>query len=171
VKSMWHGWCPLPGSAAYVSDAPTCIAYVLAFIQENFMRRLVRFSALALALAFAAPAFAQDIARLSTPSLASLSVPDSSQAAPDSSSQVRTDFSAAAGASVTGLRAGVHSRETARPNQPYVVTSQHMGQDKAMMVVGVAALVAGAIIGGTPGTIVMVGGAVVGLMGLYNYLQ
>ena len=46
-----------------------------------------------------------------------------------------------------------------------------MGQDKAMMVVGVAALVAGAIIGGTAGTVVMVGGAVVGLMGLYNYLQ
>jgi hypothetical protein len=72
---------------------------------------------------------------------------------------------------MTGLRAGVHARETARSNQPYVVTSQHMGQDKAMMVVGVAALVAGAIIGGAPGTIVMVGGAVVGLVGLYNYLQ
>lgn len=135
------------------------------------MRRLVRFSALALALAFAAPAFAQNIAPSSAPAVPSLSVSDSLQSAPDSSAQVRADLSAPTGASMTGLRAGVHARETARSNQPYVVTSQHMGQDKAMMVVGVAALVAGAIIGGAPGTIVMVGGAVVGLVGLYNYLQ
>jgi hypothetical protein len=40
-----------------------------------------------------------------------------------------------------------------------------------MMVVGVAALIAGAIIGETPGTIIMVGGAVIGLIGLYHYLQ
>ena len=44
-------------------------------------------------------------------------------------------------------------------------------QSRAMMIVGVAALITGAIIGGDPGTIVMVGGAVVGLIGLYNYLQ
>jgi hypothetical protein len=134
------------------------------------MRHLVRFSALAIALAFAAPASAQSLAPSPAAVLPALSVSDSAQTSPDTSSQVRADV-APAGASVTGLRAGVHSRETARSNQPYVVTSQHIGQDKAMMVVGVAALVAGAIIGGAPGTIVMVGGAVVGLMGLYNYLQ
>lgn len=44
-------------------------------------------------------------------------------------------------------------------------------QSRAMMIVGAAALITGAIIGGDPGTIVMVGGAVVGLIGLYNYLQ
>lgn len=46
-----------------------------------------------------------------------------------------------------------------------------LGQSKAMMVVGLGGLIVGAIIGGTPGTIIMVGGAVVGLIGLYNYLQ
>lgn len=46
-----------------------------------------------------------------------------------------------------------------------------LGQAKAMMVVGVAALLAGAVIGNTPGTIIMIGGAVVGLVGLYEYLQ
>jgi hypothetical protein len=46
-----------------------------------------------------------------------------------------------------------------------------LGQAQAMMVVGLGALLAGAIIGGTPGTIIMVGGAVVGLLGLYDYLQ
>jgi hypothetical protein len=44
-------------------------------------------------------------------------------------------------------------------------------QARAMMIVGVAGLIAGAIIGDTPGTIIMVGGTVVGLIGLYEYLQ
>lgn len=78
-----------------------------------------------------------------------------------------------AGAPVTGLRAGVHARETARSSQPAVVAAgtANLGQARALMVVGVAALIAGAIIGDTPGTIIMVGGAVIGLVGLYSYLQ
>jgi len=40
-----------------------------------------------------------------------------------------------------------------------------------MMFVGVGALLAGAIIGGDPGTIIMVGGAVIGFIGLYEYMQ
>jgi hypothetical protein len=77
------------------------------------------------------------------------------------------------GAPMTGLRAGVHARETNRPDHATLVSPQHanLGQARAMMVVGVAALIAGAIIGDTPGTIVMVGGAVIGLIGLYDYLQ
>lgn len=47
----------------------------------------------------------------------------------------------------------------------------NVGQAKAMMIVGAAAFLAGAVIGDTPGTIIMVGGAVVGLVGLYDYLQ
>ena len=46
-----------------------------------------------------------------------------------------------------------------------------LGQSRALMIVGGAALVTGAIVGGKPGTIIMVGGAVVGLYGLYQYLQ
>ena len=81
--------------------------------------------------------------------------------------------SASPGAAMTGLRAGVHARETSRPNHPSIMAPEHanLGQARAMMVVGVAALIAGAIIGDTPGTIVMVGGAVIGLIGLYDYLQ
>ena len=45
------------------------------------------------------------------------------------------------------------------------------GQDVAFMVVGVAAMVAGAIIGDTAGTIVLIGGAAMALWGLYNYLE
>jgi hypothetical protein len=49
--------------------------------------------------------------------------------------------------------------------------STSRSQSRAMMIVGGAGLIVGAIIGGTPGTIVMVGGAVVGLLGLYEYVQ
>ena len=45
------------------------------------------------------------------------------------------------------------------------------GQPVALMVVGGAAVLAGLIIGGGAGTAIAVGGAVVGLVGLYQYLQ
>lgn len=46
-----------------------------------------------------------------------------------------------------------------------------IGQPEAMMIVGGAAILVGAVIGGDAGDIFMVGGAVVGLVGLYKYLQ
>ena len=46
-----------------------------------------------------------------------------------------------------------------------------LGQAQALMIVGGAAILVGAIIGKDPGTVIMVGGAVVGLYGLYKYLQ
>ncbi len=39
------------------------------------------------------------------------------------------------------------------------------------MVVGLGAMIAGAIAGGTPGTIILIGGAAVALFGLYHYLE
>lgn len=45
------------------------------------------------------------------------------------------------------------------------------GQPVALMVVGGAALLTGLIIGGGAGTAIAVGGAVVGLYGLYEFLQ
>jgi hypothetical protein len=95
---------------------------------------------------------------------------DSFRAAPDSS--VAPVSLAVSGAPLTGLRAGVHVSESARALQPNAAATRgNLGQSRAMMVVGVAGLLAGAIIGGTPGTLVMVGGAVIGLVGLYDYLQ
>lgn len=41
----------------------------------------------------------------------------------------------------------------------------------ALMIVGVGAMVAGSFIDGTAGTIFLVGGAVIGLYGLFNFLQ
>ena len=40
-----------------------------------------------------------------------------------------------------------------------------------MMIVGGAALIVGAVVGGTAGTIIMIVGGVIGLVGLWNYLQ
>lgn len=46
-----------------------------------------------------------------------------------------------------------------------------MGQPIALMVVGGAALLTGLIIAGDAGTLIAVGGALIGLYGLYEYLQ
>lgn len=45
------------------------------------------------------------------------------------------------------------------------------GSNVAMMGVGVAAIVVGSLIGGDSGTIIAVGGGVIGLIGLYRYLR
>jgi hypothetical protein len=39
------------------------------------------------------------------------------------------------------------------------------------MAVGVGAMIAGALIGKTPGTIIVIGGAAMALFGLYHYLE
>ena len=77
---------------------------------------------------------------------------------------------ASAGVSVNGLRSAVHARTSVAPLS---VNAQkaNLGQSQALMIVGGAALIVGAIIGDDPGTVIMVGGAIVGLYGLYQYLQ
>ena len=49
--------------------------------------------------------------------------------------------------------------------------SQNLGQARAMMIVGGAAVVVGLVIGKDVGTLIAVSGAVVGLYGLYQYLK
>jgi hypothetical protein len=46
-----------------------------------------------------------------------------------------------------------------------------IGRSPAMMIVGGAALLVGAVVGGKSGTIIMIGGGVIGLIGLWNYLK
>ena len=46
-----------------------------------------------------------------------------------------------------------------------------LGQNEALMIVGGAAILVGAIVGGDAGDFFMIGGAIVGLYGLYKYLQ
>jgi hypothetical protein len=54
---------------------------------------------------------------------------------------------------------------------PLLASSSETSRSPAMMIVGGAALIVGAVIGGQSGTIVMVGGGLLGLVGLWNYLK
>ena len=130
------------------------------------MRRTVLSLALPVLFVNAVPALAQDPTS-SSAFRAPVVVTDSTIPL----TEARVD-SSSVGPSMDGLRAGVHSPTTARPNQPLMAPNQAgLGEARAMMIVGGAALIVGAVIGDTPGTLIMVGGAVVGLVGLYKYLQ
>jgi hypothetical protein len=75
----------------------------------------------------------------------------------------------AAGPTLT--QASVAVRHAELPTAPAPARRAGYGQPVALMVVGGAALLTGLIIGGGAGTAIAVGGAVVGLVGLYQYLQ
>jgi hypothetical protein len=57
------------------------------------------------------------------------------------------------------------------PTAPPKAPSNSFGKPEALMVIGVAAMVGGALVGGAFGYVVAVGGLVVGLYGLWQYLQ
>jgi hypothetical protein len=65
----------------------------------------------------------------------------------------------------------VRRRSDVAPAAPLPATGANLGTAKAQMIVGGAAFVAGALIGNDAGTVLMLGGAVVGLYGLWNYLK
>ena len=71
-------------------------------------------------------------------------------------------------ASTAGIRAPAQAKSLAT-----VSRDAHMGAgtNVALMVVGGAALIVGAIIGGTPGILIAVAGAAIGLYGLYGFIQ
>jgi hypothetical protein len=73
---------------------------------------------------------------------------------------------AAVGFRATDAKVNASTRVTAAP-----LVARHQGQDVALMAVGVGAMIAGALIGDTAGTIILIGGAAVALFGLYHYLE
>ena len=58
-----------------------------------------------------------------------------------------------------------------RQRQADDAAGARMTSSQTLMIVGGAMFLAGAIIGGDAGTIIMIGGAGIGLWGLYQYLQ
>jgi hypothetical protein len=78
-----------------------------------------------------------------------------------------------AGPTLDGATVGIKHNDVQATTAPTNATpaARHGDQPTALMIVGGAAFLAGAIIGGDAGTIIMVGGAAVGLYGLYLYLQ
>jgi len=72
------------------------------------------------------------------------------------------------------LAVGAQRQPAALPSMNDVSTAPRgagLGQSEALMIVGGAAILVGAIIGDDPGRVIMIGGAIVGLVGLYKYLQ
>lgn len=75
----------------------------------------------------------------------------------------------ALGPTVDAARAGV--RHADAPVTAAPARRGNYGQPVALMVVGGAAVLTGLIIGGGAGGAIAVGGAIIGLVGLYQYLQ
>ncbi|MFI5246195.1 MAG: hypothetical protein ACHQQR_13260, partial [Gemmatimonadales bacterium] len=68
-------------------------------------------------------------------------------------------------------RVGVHALSPSGPAPLAPPRREHVGKNVALMIVGGVVLIVGAVVGGTPGTLIMIGGGVVGVIGLYRYLQ
>lgn len=80
----------------------------------------------------------------------------------------------AVGPTARGAAVGVRAIAPASTDRALLAGVQqgrNVGQSKALMIVGGAALVAGLIIGDDAGALLAVGGAVVGLYGLYQFVR
>jgi hypothetical protein len=77
-----------------------------------------------------------------------------------------TIHAAAVGFRVEAAKVDASTKATMGP-----LVRRHQGQDVALMAVGVGAMIAGALIGDTAGTIIIIGGAGMALFGLYHYLE
>ena len=117
------------------------------------------FVAVAAALALVAPLSAQDRATADpgvAPASSSMRVTASSIVLTPNVESATVDFLATEATTVSSVVLPQQARQT---------------ENVAMMIVGGAALVVGSLIDGDTGTIVMVSGGVVGLIGLFRYLR
>jgi hypothetical protein len=127
------------------------------------------FSAAIAAVLLASPLAAQ---RVTDAPQAALLTPSAMQAA-----VVVAPAPAAVPAAATSLAStqsdaavGVRAITMATPFAPAPAPRAY-GRSPALMIVGGVMLLTGAVIGGDSGTIVMLGGAGIGLFGLWNYLR
>lgn len=101
----------------------------------------------------------------------SLRTPPPDVAAPARAAEPASDSASAAGPTADAARAGVSHQTSPELRMTTAPRRAGYGQPVALMVVGGAALLTGLIIGDSAGTVIAVGGALVGLYGLYEYLQ
>jgi hypothetical protein len=113
-----------------------------------------------------------------SPSLAQLplAAPTSAAAATPETAPAPADSTVARrGPTLDGARAAAvapaHTQQQDAAAGAMQQQSKNLGKPLALMVVGGAALVAGLLIGDTEGTLLAFGGAIVGLVGLYQYLR
>lgn len=78
----------------------------------------------------------------------------------------------ASGPTMDAASVAVRQQVTTEAREPNAQARRRgLGRPIALMAVGGAALLSGLIIGDDAGTVIAVGGAVIGLYGLYQYLQ
>ena len=102
--------------------------------------------------------------------LAPVSLVDSVTAVAEVSSEANATTSVTRGPTRETARVAMHPAETRRGAPPVLQNKKSNRNAVAMMIVGGAALLVGAVIGNDAGTIVMLGGAGIGLYGLYLFL-
>jgi hypothetical protein len=93
---------------------------------------------------------------------------------PAASNAQQPTQTSAKGPTVQAASVGFRANEVKVSASTKVTAAQigrHQGQDVAMMAVGVGAMIVGALVHGTAGTIIVIGGAGVALYGLYHYLE
>jgi hypothetical protein len=134
----------------------------------------LRIALAGLALGAAAPAQAQQSLAPRTPP-SDVAAPSRTLATPAETAPAQEvagqAASARVGPTMDAASVGVRQPVTTEARAPYAPRRAGYGQPVALMVVGGAALLAGLIIAGGAGTAIAVGGAVVGLYGLYEFLQ
>lgn len=148
----------------------------------NVRVRFVTVAACAALVVGAVPLVAQSTAQdvVSAPAVSGLMSPSALTAVAD-----RAPLVGAAGATLTesvpsanargpaaaSARVASHATASTNRNAPPVIQNRTSNRNAlAFMIVGGAALVIGAVIGDDAGTIVMLGGAAIGLYGLYQFL-
>lgn len=143
------------------------------FLEGNCMSRCTSIAAIITVLCFTAPLGAQVTTGNATrPDSVQLTVSGTREAASTTASQDASEVHSKA--SVGPTREGTIVGLRLRPEDVAPVPSPAPGknsENKALMIVGGAAFIAGALIGGDAGTIIMIGGAGFGLYGLWQYLR
>ena len=132
--------------------------------QTSSIRTIV-FALLTLTVSVALPSqlFAQDVAAPSALAITSATTAVAAQPSVESSTV------AAPLSGPRDVQAGIARRTAAPMLQP--MQQGATSRNVAWMIVGGATLVVGSVIGGDAGTIMMVTGGVIGLVGLMRYLQ
>jgi hypothetical protein len=133
------------------------------------MQNRTRFAAIVLFCAAASPLVAQD----ATGSVPGSAMPAATASVTESApAPVTASPAAAPSLAPTVEHAALGARRTAAAPEPVTVPRRaDSSRNRALMIVGGAALIIGAIIDRPAGTIIMIGGGVMGLFGLYQYLQ
>jgi hypothetical protein len=140
------------------------------------MPRFQRITVVLAALCIATPLAAQgitprneqpaDSTRVAVPATVELSASPAAVAAPATAVTPAMSLAPTRANAVAGLQLRTEGLAPAPVPEP----GKNSG-NTALMLVGGAALIVGAVIGGDAGTIIMIGGAGVGLYGLWQYLK